>query len=86
MNSILHFGNPSMLYKSYYKAHSQNRLRFKPISENGDFALMIIQLVLIDNPMHPLNPIPDILYHFKFSIKPFSTIYAQNLKRKRKKG
>lgn len=86
MNSILYFDYSFMLFKSYYKAHSQNILRFKPTSENGNFDLVMLQQILKDEPIHPLKPIPVIVYHFKFSIKPFSIIYIWNLKREQKKS
>lgn len=84
MNSIRYFDYSWMLFKSYYKAYSKNILRFNPTSENGNFDLVMLQQILKDDPIHPLKPIPVLLYHFKFSIKPFSTIYVWNLKRKNK--
>jgi hypothetical protein len=85
INTIQHFDYSWMLFKSYYKAYSKNILRFKPTSENGNFDLVMLQLVLKDNPIHPLKPLPVLLYHLMYKIKPFSTIYIWNLKRKQKK-
>ena len=82
MNSSQHFDYSFMLFKSYYKTHSQNILRFKPTSQNGNLDLVMLQIVLKDDPNHPLKPFPVLTYKLKFSIKPFSTIYIWNLKRK----
>jgi hypothetical protein len=81
MNSIQNFNYSWMIFPSYYKALSKNILRFKPISENGNFDLVMLQLILKDDPIHPLKPIPVLLYHLKYKIKPFSTIYRWNIKR-----
>lgn len=85
MNSIQYFDYSWMIFSSYYKAFSKNILRFKPISENGNFDLVMLQLVLKDDRIHPLKPIPVIVYHFKYKIKPFSTIYRWNIRRQRNK-
>jgi hypothetical protein len=85
MNSIQYFDYSWMIFSSYYKAFSKNILRFKPISENGNFDLVMLQLILKDDPIHPLKPIPVLLYHLKYKIKPFSTIYRWNIKRQRNK-
>jgi hypothetical protein len=85
INSIQYFDYSFMLFKSYYKAYSKNILRLNPTSENGNFDLVMLQQILKDNPIHPLKPVPVIVHHFKFSIKPFSTIYIWNLKRRSKK-
>ena len=80
MNSIQYFDYSWMIFPSYYKAFSKNILRFKPISENGNFDLVILQLILKDDPIHPLKPIPVLLYHLKYKIKPFTTVYVWKLK------
>ena len=85
INTIQHFDYSWMLFKSYYKAYSKNILRFKPTSENGNFDLVMLHQILKDDPIHPLKPLPVIMHHLKFSIKPFSTIYVWNLKSNRKK-
>jgi hypothetical protein len=85
INTIQHFDYSCMLFKSYYKAYSQNILRFKPTSENGNFDLVMIQLVLKDDPIHPLKPLPVLLYHLKYKIKPFTTVYIWKSERKRRK-
>jgi hypothetical protein len=84
MNSIQYFDYSLMLFKSYYKAYSKNILRFKPTSENGNFDLVMLQQILKDDPIHPLKPIPVIVHHFKYKIKPFTTFYVWNLKCKRR--
>jgi hypothetical protein len=84
MNSLQYFNYSFMLFKSHYKAYSKNILRLKPTSNDGDFDSVILQLILKDDPIHPLKPIPVLVHHLKFSIKPFSTIYVWNLKRKRR--
>lgn len=84
MNSIQYFDYSWMFFKSYYKAYSRNILRFKPESKNGNFELVLLQSVLKDNPIRPLKPFPVLIHIFKFTYKPFSTIYRWNLKRKRK--
>ncbi len=85
INSIQYFDYSFMLFKSHYKAYSKNILRLNPTSENGDFDLVMLQQILKDDPIHPLKPIPVLVHHIKFSIKPFSTVYVWNLKRKRRK-
>jgi hypothetical protein len=85
MNSIQYFDYSWMIFASYYKAFSKNILRFKPISENGNFDLVILQLILKDDPIHPLKPIPVLLYHLNYKIKPFTTVYVWNSERKRNK-
>ncbi len=85
INSIQNFNYSWMIFPSYYKAFSKNILRFKPISENGNFDLVMLQLILKDDPIHPLKPIPVLLYHLKYKIKPFSTIYRWNTRRQRNK-
>lgn len=86
MNSILYFDYSFMLFKSHYKAYSKNILRLKPTSKDRNFDLVILQSLLKDDPIHPLKPLSVLVHQLKYSLKPFSTIYIWNLKKKREKS
>lgn len=83
INSIQHFNYSCMFFKSYYKAYSQNILRFKPTSENGNFDLVMLQIVLKVDPIHPLKPFPVLVHQFKYKIKLTSIIYSWKIRRKK---
>ena len=82
MNSIQYFDYSFMMFKSHYKAYSHNILRLKPTSKDRNFDLVVLQLVLKDDPIHPLKPLPVLVHQLKYKIKPFSTIYIWKLKRR----
>ena len=85
MNSVNSFDYSFMFFESYYKAYSNSILKFKPECKNGNFELVLLQSVLKDDPIRPLKPIPVLVHQLKYSIKPFSTFYIWNFKRKRKR-
>ena len=76
INSIQYFDYSFMLFKPYYKAYSNNILRFKPTSKNGDMDLVVLQEVVKDN-AYPLKPFAVLIYHFKLRLK-FKLFKSEN--------
>jgi hypothetical protein len=83
INSVKYFNYDWMIFRRYYKAYSDNILRFKPISKDGNLDLVVLQEVLKEDPIRPLKPFSVILYHLKFHFKLTSAIYLK-LSKKRK--
>ncbi len=76
MNSIQYFDYSFMLFKSYYQSFSNNILRLKPTSDNGNLDLIVLQEVLKDDPLHPLKPMDVLLYHLKMK---FNRIFVKKV-------
>ncbi len=81
MNSMRYFDYSFMLFKSHYKAYSNNILRFNPKSDNKNFDLIFLQELLKDNSTHPLKPLDVLTYHFKYKYNLTSKIYFKISKR-----
>jgi hypothetical protein len=83
MNSIRYFDYSFMLFKSYYKAHSQNILRFKPTTSQRSVDWVVLQKILQEDDIHPLKPNRVFIHHLKFEWALTSRIYLKIRKRKR---
>jgi hypothetical protein len=84
-NQLNNFDYRFIFFKDYYRRHTNNLNRFNPKAENKNFDLAIIQIVLKEDPLHPLKPIPVFIYHLKYKYKITSSIYLWERKRKRQK-
>ena len=81
INSIQNFDYSYMLFKSYYQSFSNNILRLKPTSDNGNLDLIVLQEVLKDDPLHPLKPIDVLMFHLKYKFNPSSKLYLKYFKK-----
>ncbi len=83
MNSIRYFDYSFMLFKSHYKAYSNNILRFNPQSANKNFDLVVLQEVLKNDSINPLKPFDVLIHHLKYELNPSSKLYLMYRKKRR---
>jgi hypothetical protein len=85
LNRIEDFDYFSVLFEKYYRERTENILRLKPKPENKNFDLIILQKVLKDDPIHPLEFRKIFIHHIKWEWKLTSYFYTWKIRRKKRK-
>jgi hypothetical protein len=74
-NKINDFNYAFIFFKKHYKDYTRNLNRFNPKAENKNFDLVIVQRLLKDDPLNPINPVDVFIMHLKWNYKLTSKIY-----------
>ncbi len=74
-NALNNFDYNFVTFKNYYKGYTANLTRLKPQAANKDMDLAVLQLILKNDPMHPIKPFPVLFFHLKYRIGWSSKIY-----------
>jgi hypothetical protein len=74
-NKLNDFDFGFVLFKKYYKGYIKNLNRFKPVAENKNFDLAVLQKAIQADRLRPTKPFPIFWFHVKYRYRLTSEPY-----------
>jgi hypothetical protein len=83
-NKLRYFDYSFVLFKKHYKGRTEEFLRLNPKSVNKDFHLVLLQEVLEENSLHPLEFRKVLVHHIKYEWKFTTYFYTWKIRKKQR--